>query len=225
MDAECDFNMVSVWVAFPSACTEAANAVLSLWHLRGYQSMVLIDNGDSAPNADVVIVSSDPFSFPKAANRLCRECVERGADIVVLAGHDINPEPFFTMLSIGDEFASRCPTFDGVMQPNGDAYGALGDDVQYQACVSPWIGKGFIERMGGAPYFEGYTHYWSDAELLYASHAMGVFWMNPQIVQYHAHPTRGHPDHLPPHKRAALHAAHNEDRALFLKRKAEGFPR
>lgn len=218
--------MTSVWVAFPTANSDAADAVLAKWHDRGYRSAVLIDKGQRHPQAHRVIeLGTDYPGFARATNPLCHCCVENGTDIVVVAGDDISPDEGAAG-DIAARFMARFPDTFGVMQPMGDAYGAIRPDARIKAAVSPWIGREFIRRVNGGHgiYHEGYGHLWADTELWHVAELLGVLQQEPGIKQYHAHWTRGHADNLPREKRKRINDQESIDRRLFKERQAAGFP-
>ncbi len=219
---------LKIWCAFPTANTAAANHVLRQWTDQGYRTAVYIDQRQEAPKADIVVEGSGDFpGFAVATNRLCHMLLEgQQADIIVIAGDDLHPDPALMAQEIGDVFKARFPDFFGVMQPMGDQYGALHPRNPQKAAVSPWIGRTFITRMysGQGPYFTGYKHLWADTELWEVADRMRVMYANPDVTQYHAHYTRGHEDNLPVEKRRKIEAANSHDCNLFNERKAQGFP-
>jgi len=149
----------NTYVAFPTANPAAADKVLAEWKERGYRTMVYLDELTEIINADVCLPFADigkgggaaneylkrvdgnesslPITrvvypgFAKAANRLCRGAVDRGADIVVIAGDDIHRGPNLTASDIAAKFIERFPDTFGIFQPMGDRYGGCAADPMY----------------------------------------------------------------------------------------------
>lgn len=213
---------MNIWCAFPTASTQAANKTLKMWRDRGYKTVVFIDKGQEPPEAGLIIEDKYP-GFPRAANALCKACVGQGADVVVVAGDDIFPDECDPQL-IGAMLRERFPNYMGVMQPSGDKYGALSDSAEIRAAVSPWIGRKFITKSCAGPYFTGYQHLWADGELAAVASRMNCYFECPLVTQYHAHYTRGHPDHLAREKRQKISESAAHDKALFFARRELGFP-
>jgi hypothetical protein len=216
----------NVWVVFPTANHVAAAETLQKWHELGYRSIVLLDEVPALTFANRTMVCGPYGGFAKAANHLCRRALEETPDIVVVGGDDLDPDPNFTASDIAGLFHRRFPDGFGVMQPMGDAYGALQPGNPHPACVSPWIGRAFIERAyaGLGPYWWEYKHLWADTELWHVAEMLGVLHRDPSITQYHRHHTRGHPDQLDPARRKRIGDAAPADKMLFSHRRAMGFP-
>ena len=104
--------------------------------------------------------------------------------------------------------------------------GRLSQGYANPACVSPIIGRKFIENTygGNGPYFSGYRHLWADRELWRVAEIMGVLHTPQDITHYHAHWSRGHGDNLPFEKRAAINLSAEADARLFIERQKAGFP-
>ena len=193
--------------------------MIDIWHEYGCQVAVLVNHPHGyrvLPEADMVILQKEWRGFPVAANILCQRVP---ADIVVVVGDDLYPDPNTTAQQVGEEMLSRFPDLYGVVQPTGDRYGL--PDI---CCISPWIGQTFIERAyrGRGPYWEGYYHYFADHELQLAAEKLGVFQQRPDLVQYHDHWQRKgefRPKYLRQAKRE-----HRKDKLLCEQRKREGFP-
>ena len=213
---------VTPWVAFPSITVERAAKCTQRWHDWGYKVAVLIEQPRATLaetkkiGADKVLRPKTWVSFPVAANALCRAVP---GPIVVLIGDDILPHPQESGPVLARRFMEAFPDTMGVMQPTGDAWGGY-----KTACISPWIGRAFIEQAygGKGPYHAGYFHYFSDQELQEAAVKLGCFKQDREIYQFHDHwQRRG--EQRPGHLLKALD--HWEaDRQNFKKRQAEGFP-
>ncbi len=218
---------MNVFVVFPTANTAAANVTLEKWHERGYRSIVAIDLAQEKPQAEFVLSIATPYpGFSVVTNMLIRYAMDEGADLIVVAGDDIDPAPDFTAADLAARFFRRFPGGFGVAQPTADAYGALAPDAPYPACVSPWIGREFARRINGGlgVYHAGYRDLFPDAELWSISQRLGVLDLWPDVTQYHHHWTRGCEDTLPKGKRARITNNARHDRELFIARREAGFP-
>lgn len=207
---------MNVWYVLPSANFEMATRTLPAWRSIGYSIAVLIDApGDDRYHdlADWIIVEEKYEGFPKAVNRLCKSFSK--APVIVVGGDDIYPDYRYQAEEIALEFIARYPTLYGVMQPTGDDYGAT-----KRACVSPWIGRAFIEKHG--PYCEEYYHFFCDQDLQEVAKQKGVFWPREDVCQIHDH-WRRHGRKRPVHMQKAKRQ-HAADRRTFLRRKVDGFP-
>lgn len=166
--------------------------------------------------ADEVISQQAWQGFSKAVNRLCRSVP---GNIVVVAGDDVYPHREKAAEEIGIEFLRRFPNTFGVMQPTGDKFGGY-----LTACISPWIGRAFIEQVygGNGPYWEEYFHYFNDTELQEVATRLDAFQQRPDLTQYHDHwQRRG--EQRPPHLLEA-ERRWRDMRDLFDRRKRAGFP-
>jgi hypothetical protein len=124
----------------------------------------------------------------------------------------------------------------GVMQPTGDRWGENEPWARQQfpnapayidrICGSPWMGRELCRRMyqGNGPLFEGYQHMYVDEELQCVAQSLGVLWQRRDLIHYHDHWGRTEGS-APEHLAEATSAAHwDRSRAIFNRRKAEGFP-
>jgi hypothetical protein len=119
-------------------------------------------------------------------------------------------------------------------------------------CGSPWIGREFARRMNGGqgPFWPQYKHMFGDEELQCVALRMGVLWQRRDLTHYHDNPRREDPVNswgkammicralLASSFRSASFKSRTPDfaheiyskkhwsdaKALFDKRKAEGFP-
>lgn len=209
---------MNIVAAYPSINIRKASETAEKWKLKGYHVAVLVETDDeSIPNVDLVVHNKEWQGFPKAANKLCQTLADL-YDIIVLIGDDVYPDENMSHV-IGDQFVRHFGGTFGVMQPTGDRYGCID-----QAAVCPWIGAEYIKAAykGNGPYWEGYYHYYCDAELQEAAKMLGVFQQRRDLCQYHDHWGRkneGRPKHLI----QALHS-HPHDQELFTKRLRKGFP-
>lgn len=209
--------MPDVWYIFPSGNRTAAAIACAEWRERGYKTAVAVDDAGEVGGADLTLHGAEYSGYYDAIRRLC---VAVDANVVVCGGDDILPDKRDAQ-DIASEFAERFPDLCGVMQPTGDDFGGTA-----WAAVSPWIGRGWIEKAygGNGPHWTGYWHLYGDQELQEVATARGLFWQNPNVTQYHAHWTRGHDDNLPRGIRANINARWPQDKRLFEERKANGFP-
>lgn len=107
------------------------------------------------------------------------------------------------------------------MQPAGDRYGAIETKT---ACVSPWIGREFREKVyaGRGPFHEGYRHIYADAELMAVAERLGCLWWRSDLTQYHDHYAR-RGERRPKHLQHVIDEV-VEQQALFDERMAAGWP-
>lgn len=210
-----------------SDCIDKASAYFAQWKKMGYATAALLDtDGDGVPeNCDVSLRCNSYEGYAWAVNVLADMLTLPefgGYDWLIIGGHDVLPDPNYYAGTIAEECLSHFGGTFGVMQPCGDAYGALADK---SACVSAWIGADFCKRFG--PLHSGYFHFWADTELKEVAEREGVLWWRDDLTQYHDHHLRhpkakGDPSHPPHLSRAVSH--HDADKALFEARKTAGFP-
>ncbi len=212
---------MSVCFAIPVAPTDIDRAGKTFAACRdmGYETAALIYSDRVPDNCDRILHVPEYKGWAWAVNRLCE--FMPGAEWIISGGSDITCDPHKRADVIAAECVERFSGSYGVMQPTGDAYGALADKA---AAVSPWIGRAFRENVygGRGPMWEAYGHYWADGELSAIAEMLGVMWWRDDLVQYHDHYTRRSesvPVHLQPWT-DGIGAA----RQLFFDRKAAGFP-
>jgi len=212
--------MLSIWVAFPSCNPERASQVRDAWHIRGYSVAIASENEDCLRYVEHGILEKEYQGYWKTSNRLCKELVERGADIVVVGADDIYSDLRLSAQDIGEQFTKRFPDFFGVMQPTGDDL--QGTD---KICGSPWIGKEFINQAygGKGPYLDEFFQFYGDELMFEETKLACLLWQNPEIVQRHEHWTRkGGPNKLGYQERNS-NRWWNHDREIFMKLKESGF--
>jgi hypothetical protein len=130
----------------------------------------------------------------------------------------------------------------GVMQPTGDRWGEdptnpnprVRSAYIDRVCGSAWIGREFARRVnqGRGPLYPEYFHMYVDEELQAVATKLGVLWQRPDLTQIHQHWGRPKPGHATGHRKdmpAFLEKANDpkvwdEAKAIFEKRKREGFP-
>lgn len=206
---------------FPSANQAAAAKCCDAWRSCGYRVAVALDAPATFSGASALILDAWR-GYGDACNRVAAHA---HADVMIFGADDILPDPNKRADAIAAEFMERFPDGFGVMQPMGDAWGALAPGAE-RAAVSPWVGAGFVRRTygGNGPYWPGYSHLYVDAELWNVAEMAGVLWQRHDLTQYHAHHSRGHGDNLPADKRRRIVKQAAADRALFYQRRAADFP-
>ncbi len=209
--------------AIPVAASdvEMAGVTLEKWKRRGYHTAALIDGDTPIPaNAEIVLRVDEYHGWAWAVNKLCWLLLEY--EWIITGGADVLCDSDHDPADIADECNQHFGGTFGVMQPAGDAYGAIADKT---AAVSPWIGRDFRRKAygGRGPLWEGYWHTFADTELASVADQLGCMWWRDDICQFHDHWARRknatRPEHL---IRAAEMGA--QDEALFNQRKAEGWP-
>lgn len=224
---------MSVWFCIPSARPNGGTA--PLWRDRGYKVALFLDPGAAVPAACDAALSADTYpGYARAVNALAAHVLasDPSCSWIVAGGDDTEPDPTHTP----EDIAAQCGrwfrgTF-GVMQPTGDRFANGSID---KIAGSPWLGRRFCERMygGKGPLFEGYQHMFVDEELLEVAEKLGVYWRRPDLVHLHHHfmresaalSSRAVSKPVPAHLKQWNSRSHwDESKALFLLRKAAGFP-
>jgi hypothetical protein len=195
---------------------ERAGETFRRWREMGYATAAMVDGPPAVPNCDCY--PNDYTGWASAVNWLARRL---DFDWLVTGGADVLPDP----IHAADQIAAECVdhfrgTF-GVMQPAGDQYGAIATRT---ACVSPWMGREWCQRINGGlgPLWAGYRHFYADASLMDVAERLGRLWWRPDLSQFHDHWARrgdAPPDHI---QHAA--EANAADKALYEQRKRDGFP-
>ena len=148
----------------------------------------------------------------KAWNALAHTALKLGADVCVLAGDDMDPDPSKYADEIALQYLVRFPDGDGVMQPCGDPQG---NGAAQRICGSPWVGRKWIQERG--PVCDLYTAFYADEELKLVAEKAGKLWMRPDLTQYHRHWSWGHQPRQDYHERNQ--ESWVADKELFEKRK------
>jgi len=209
--------MLKVAYVCPSCNPVRAKRTFAKWKAMGYGTAVLLDAGMKDSGADLETWTDDYRGYWAECNALCR-LIE--ADIIVLGGDDIDPDPNHRADEIAAEFIKHFPNLFGVMQPTGDDL--QGTD---KICGSPWLGRGWIERAygGNGATWPEYRSFFGDEELQEVAMKLGVLWQRPDLIQFHDHWTR----HGGPTK-TDYQIRNNQywgaDKALFGRRQASNFP-
>lgn len=221
---------LDVWVLIPTAMKEHVPAQLEKWRGRGYKLGILTDGNMSAqwvtiPRPDLWIYHVEYPGVWASWNILAHTARRLGADVCVLAGDDMDPDPTKTAQEIAAEYLEKFPDGFGVMQPCGDPQGkdAEGKVAAERICGSPWVGKAWIQFAygGGGPVNEMYHAFYADEELKHYAEKMGRLWMRPDLSQFHRHWSWRHLPKQDYHERNQ--AVWDADRALFESRRKTGF--
>lgn len=211
-----------VWYAIPSANRERAQGCLQKWWDRGYKTAVAFDHGTvRIDTADYQTWVHYNGYFPVTNELIKYLYLEEEADLVVVGGDDMHPDPNKTAQEIAVEFFERFPDTFGVMQPIGDR----GIDGTDRICGSPWIGRDFALRMnqGKGPFWNEYYAYYGDEELKVVAEELGVLWQRPDLTQFHHHWCRpgGPPKQGYQHRNERFW---NRDQTIFRRRQVSKFP-
>lgn len=238
---------MSVWVCMPSARDAATvNECLRKWHDMGYNTAVLRDAGAEPVEADLTEFVTPYPGWGGTINLLAKRVFQGDpyCHWIVGGSDDIEPDPNVCADTIAEQcsihFRGRedcahlpfLPPSFGVMQPTGDRFAFSGID---RICGSPWLGREFCRRMygGRGPMNPEYRHMFDDEELQEVAVKLGALWQRPDLVHLHMHFMRATRaidspalvTQVPAHLVAANSAEHwNKNKALFLSRKAAGFP-
>lgn len=215
-----DGQMSDVFFAIPSCNPDRCADTFARWKARGYSTAVLVDGQIGAPpNADVAVRVPAYPGYGASVNILCH--LLDGCDWIITGGDDVWPDPNKTAEQISAECTEHFAGTLGVMQPAGDAYGALADK---SAAVSPWLGREFRRRVnqGRGPYHEEYRHFYDDTELTAVAAKLNCLWWRDDLAQFHDHwIRRGEP--TPAHL-VKWNERPPVSRAIFERRRMENFP-
>ena len=215
------------WVLIPTAMRPHAHGHIIKWRDQGYNVGLFLDPEPPIHmfGADLVITAKYPGVW-KAWNILAKSAIGLGAQVCVLAGDDMDPDPTKSGAEIAAEYARHFPYFDGVMQPCGDLQGmdASGLPAAARICGSPWVGREWIERayLGKGPVNGDYVAYWADEELLNYAKRKNKLWMRPDLSQFHNHWSWGHLPQQDYHQRNQL--SWQQDKDLYDQREKNNFP-
>ncbi len=215
-----------VWVLIPTALKDHVFAQLEKWRKQGYKIALLTDglSGHPVPEQEWVLGACDLLincdEYPgvwQAWNILAQAARRLGADVCVLAGDDMDPDPNKDAETIAAEYLAHFPDGFGVMQPCGDIQGDMINGVPNSGriCGSPWVGKGWIRRsyQGRGPVNAMYSAFYADEELKLVAEKLGVLWMRPDLSQFHRHWSWGHLPRQEYHERNQARWA--EDKGIF----------
>jgi len=213
---------MNIWYAIPTANLERARLCVHKWRRQGYRVALWLDQPmDLEP--DYVRVAPVYPGYFVAVNELARALVvEKGAEIVVTGGDDIDPDPNQCADRIGGDFVSRFPDLCGVMQPTGDSL-----PLTTRQCGSPWLGREWIVQANGGrgAFWPGYRHYYGDVELKHVAQRLKRLWQRPDLCQYHDQWRRhGGVSAMTDYQRRNSLRYFKDDRHLFRWRHRSGFP-
>lgn len=212
------------WVLIPTAARDHVPHQLEKWRERGYRVGVLTDGGTFfgqwgiENNCDMHLHLGLYPGVWRSWNILAKAAMALGADVAVLAGDDMDPDPKYLADEIADQYLVRFPDGDGVMQPCGDPQGG---GAAERICGSPWVGRQWVHGsyMGNGPVCDEYVAFYADEELKLLTERLGRLWMRPDLTQYHKHWSWGHQPRQFYHERNQ--ASWLADKALFEKRNKE----
>lgn len=219
----------NVWVLMPTALKEHVPATLEKWSKQGYQIGLLTDwgtaIGKTASPVDLVVYAKRYPGVWLSWNLLAQTVLRLRADVCVLVGDDMDPDPTKDAQQIAAEYLEKFPDGFGVMQPCGDPQGvdASGLCAAARICGSPWVGRAWIQFAygGGGPVNAMYDSFYADEELKHYAEKMGRLWMRPDLSQFHRHWSWRHLPKQDYHERNQKQW--EADKALFERRKASGF--
>ena len=216
---------LNVYVLIPTALkSHHIEPIFAQWKAKGYKLGLFVDPGSDHP-CDLLIRAAYPGVW-NAWNALARAAVACGADVCVLVGDDMEPDPNHTAQEIGQAYLNRFPLGDGILQPCGDLQGTddSGRPAAARICGSPIMGREWIKRayQGNGPVDGRYNAFYADESLKHVAEKLGKLWMEPTLSHRHLHWSW---HHLP---RQAYHERNQkrwlEDKKLFETSLAAGFP-
>ena len=232
-------EMSHVWLCIPSAApAPRLNEALARWQQLGYYTAIFRDIESRPLLHDGVwtnVVDADITHYGKyegyaaAVNKLCHAVTKQHpeAEWFVAGGDDIQPDPSHHAHDIAKECNSYFGGTFGIMEPTGDRWleDAEGKCSAERVCIAPWMGREWVDHgyAGKGPYPEGYYHFFADEELKLVAERLGMLWQRPDLTQYHDNWQREGGRQRPAYLEKAA-KARDRDLALFLERKAAGFP-
>lgn len=138
---------------------------------------------------------------------------------IVYAGDDMEPDPHKGAQVQLQEYMSRYPNLDGIMQATGDRWNidVTGRSASERICGSPMVGAGWYSRIcwGGdsMPYTAFptcYYHFFGDEELHDVASNYGLLYQNQTITHKHNHWSRYVGKREQHHERAQQHWAKDQ---------------
>jgi hypothetical protein len=222
--------MREVYVCVPTALKAHVPEQLKKWANQGYKIALFVDPGP-VDLGDIPIALLMMGTYPgiwRAWNALAKAVMACGADVAVLIGDDMDPDPNKNAQELAEEYLARFPEGFGVMQPCGDPQGmgldtnsASKESVPAAAriCGSPWVGRGWVHRAywGEGPVNGNYWAFYSDEEMKLVAERRGLLWMRPDVSQFHRHWSWQHMPKQPYHERNQKRW--EADKALFESRR------
>jgi hypothetical protein len=217
-------SQVNVYALIPTALKPHCSSIFAAWKAKGYKLGLFIDPGSDSP-CDLLIRAPYPGVW-NAWNALARAAVSCGADVCVLVGDDMEPDPNHTAQEIGETYLDRFPHGGGILQPCGDLQGVddSGRPAAARICGSPIMGREWIKRayQGNGPVDGRYNAFYADESLKHVAEQLGRLWMEPTLSHFHRHWSWGALPRQPYHERNQRRWA--EDKKLFEESLAAGFP-
>lgn len=217
-------SMLNVYVLIPSALKAHCPAIFDLWKVKGYKLGLFVDPRGDYP-CELLIRAAYPGVW-NAWNGLAKAALSCGADAVVLAGDDMEPDPNHSAQEVAAMYLERFPNGEGIMQPSGDIQGIdnSGKPAAARICGSPWMGREWIKRayLGNGPVDGRYNAFYADESLKHVAEKLGKLWMEPRLSQFHRHWSWHHLPRQSYHERNQ--ARWHEDQKLFGLSMAAGFP-
>lgn len=218
--------MHDVWVCIPTAQKKHVPGVLDQWSAKGYRVALWVDVGPVLPDMPISLLMMGHYpGVWRAWNALAKSVMATGADVCILAGDDMHPDPVKSAQELATEYLAHFPTGLGVMQPCGDPQGDLIDGMPNagRICGSPWVGRDWVRLAygGRGPVNPKYTAFYADEELKIVAQQHDALWMRKDVTQYHFHWSW---NHLP---KQAYHERNQKswdlDKQLFESSKLTGF--
>jgi hypothetical protein len=213
--------MLDVWVCIPTAQKAHVTGILQKWVARGYKIALWVDHPPTIPIVCNLLMCGPYPGVWRAWNALAKGVMACGADVCVLAGDDMEPDPTKNAQEIAAEYLAKYPLGEGVMQPCGDPKGDVIDGWRNagRICGSPWLGKHWVRTAydGDGPVCGLYDSFYADEELLNYAGNLGVLWRREDLTQKHLHWSWGFLPKQSYHDRNQLRW--DADHVLFDKRR------
>lgn len=182
--------MRDIFYCIPTAKSpDDPSSTIPLWRERGYRVAAYRDTGMREVSADLNIFG-EYKGYAHAVNQLSRIILETypAVNWIITGGDDVKPDPNMDPLTIAQQCEEHFGGTYGVMQPTGDEYMVQnGLRATERVCESPWMGRGWCERINGGrgPLHETYRHFFVDQELHEVAKMLGVLWHRRDLIHYH----------------------------------------
>lgn len=214
-----------IWVCIPTAQRDHVPGVLEKWAAQGYKIALWCDPGQLRDDLTMALLLIGGYpGVWRAWNALAKASFAVGADVVVLAGDDMTPDPNLNAQQVAERYFKHFPNGEGVYQPTGDKQGELinGEWNSRRICGSPWIGKEWALRAysGEGPVNGEYNAFYADEELLEMAKHYRRLVQDDEVTQNHLHWSWGHLPRQDYHQRNQQKWL--KDKELFMARKAVG---
>lgn len=215
---------LNVYVLIPSALKEHTPRIFDLWRSKGYKLGLFVDPGRNA-DCDLLLRGAYPGVW-KAWNALAKAALCCDLDVGILAGDDMEPDPYLTAQEVAGRYLAKFSNGDGILQPCGDLQGMddSGRPAAARICGSPIMGREWIKRayLGEGPVDGRYNAFYADEALWHVAGKAGRLYMEPLLSHRHLHWSWGHLPRQPYHERNQTKWA--QDKHLFEQDLAQGFP-